>query len=307
VFKSRIATDVSPTLRYAPHRASNYVVTATVSEQRRKFFRVIFSRDGSVFVAFPYFDDSHGIMSVARVPGDAKSHFTIELTDSGKVTSRRVKYSHHTDGAASFSQDGQVKTMVRRKAKPLTTARGHLFTLIARGLDRFECADPIHDTGTPTPRRVPLTFNFEDREPRALRFVGRWFPPGSTGALQWAISKPASFTGLPQEEISLGPTGLLIAEAGRLLPVFLLAPPRGNPMQDYLLILSCDDDPPLGEVNAPMLAFMGGFDDPSVVLDRNQSTEFLVLMYPAVDYEELRTKLGTVDFDPTFQNDPSTN
>jgi hypothetical protein len=62
----------------------------------------------------------------------------LDLTPGGKIASHAVKYAHHPDGEAHFSQDGKVLTAIRRKAVPLDAAAGHLFTVHVVGFAAFK-------------------------------------------------------------------------------------------------------------------------------------------------------------------------
>jgi hypothetical protein len=42
--------------------------------------------------------------------------------------------------------------------------------------------------------------------------------------------------------------------------------------------------------------FMGGFDPSSKITNSNRPTRFLAFLYPADDYDELKQRLGSVDY-----------
>lgn len=65
---------------------------------------------------------------------------TLDLRDGGKVTSHLVKYAHHPDGEAHFSQTGKVLTQVRRRAMPLDGIEGHCFHDSGTGARGFRAA-----------------------------------------------------------------------------------------------------------------------------------------------------------------------
>lgn len=54
-----------------------------------------------------------------------------------------VKFAHHVSGAAHFSLDGKMNTVVRRAAVPLDQVNGRLFSVMFQGLQSFEKVDPI--------------------------------------------------------------------------------------------------------------------------------------------------------------------
>lgn len=103
-------------------------VLVTVGDGRvyRKLLLLTFARDGSIFVQWPYFRQRSGILADARFR-DGRLGGTYDLEKIGRSTSHLVKFSHHIDGNAHFSQDGRVKTAIRRKSFRLDGPLGHLF------------------------------------------------------------------------------------------------------------------------------------------------------------------------------------
>ena len=99
--------------------SSKITVTLKHKGTRRKLFQVLFAKDGSVFVNFPYFRHRIGLLAAATIPGDGKAETQVDLKIGGKVASHLVKYSHHPDGRAHFSQDGKIYTAIKRESIPL--------------------------------------------------------------------------------------------------------------------------------------------------------------------------------------------
>src|SRR5712691_4530164 len=95
-------------------RSERFVISIECGERRHKVFQCQFAkRDGSVFISFPYFRHSEGLVSLASWPaGEVSSVVSLEL--GGRVSSHLVKYSHHPDGRAHFSQDGKVLTVIKK-------------------------------------------------------------------------------------------------------------------------------------------------------------------------------------------------
>jgi hypothetical protein len=142
-------------------QSRRFVFGVRTSDTLFKVFQVIFSKsDGSLLVNIPYSSITHGILSKGRLPrGDVESQ--VHLEERGKVTSKLVKYSHHPDGKAHFSQDGKVRTEISRQSLPLAQAKGHLFTLHAQGLLQF-AKEPTSTNANPSPSRTLLTFSFDE-------------------------------------------------------------------------------------------------------------------------------------------------
>jgi len=96
-------------------RSQRVVCVVKVSELRAKAFQIGFDKDGSVFIRFPYFQHRTGILSSSEIPATGERKADVNIDFGGKVTSHRVKYSHHPDGRAHFSQDGKIFTAIKRQ------------------------------------------------------------------------------------------------------------------------------------------------------------------------------------------------
>jgi hypothetical protein len=119
-------------------RSSRIVAVINTSQLRVKAFQIIFSEDGSFFINFPYFRHRIGLLCASALPADGKRQTDINLEQGGKVASHLVKYSHHPDGRAHFSQTGKIITAVKRQSIPLDAQNGHIFTLHIQGLAAFD-------------------------------------------------------------------------------------------------------------------------------------------------------------------------
>lgn len=119
-------------------RAEKYDIVVSHGDMYYRIAKVVFQRkDGSVIVSIPYFTPAQGLVCKALHPGGNPS-VPIRLDQVGFTTSHLVKYNHHPDGKAHFSQTGKVRTKVRKKAQTLDAVDGHLFTMLVSGLDGFE-------------------------------------------------------------------------------------------------------------------------------------------------------------------------
>ena len=115
-------------------KSKRFVVSVKLRERRYKILQIMFSkRDGSIYINFPYYSDTRGLISLVTYPGDISTTH-LRLEPGGRVTSHLVKYSHHQDGRAHFSQDGKIKTEVKKMSVPLTEINGHFFTVQIQGL-----------------------------------------------------------------------------------------------------------------------------------------------------------------------------
>lgn len=115
-------------LRYVA--AARVTVTVGAYDAEYQICQITFSQgDGSIFVSFPYLREQPGLLSIATFPEDQTGSVTLSYGAEARSTSHLVKYSHHPDGLALFSQDGKIRSEVRRRSFRLHGPLGHLFQL----------------------------------------------------------------------------------------------------------------------------------------------------------------------------------
>lgn len=242
-------------------------------------------RDGTLFVSFPYFPKTSGLLSVATMPPASGGSLTLSLHEHGKVTTHLVKFSHHPDGRAHFSQDGKVYTAVKRQSFPLNGPIGHVFWLhiyYPYGLKPF-------DQEKRDPKRAYLRNIFTPALPQAVTVAAEWRRKAEVvGTIH-----PAGHLAGPLSDVKTKSTG-------HQRKVFFFGPPEGYPGQDHVLLISTEATLSLPNITEPQMIFLGGFDhhevpDPNVPANH---TGCLAFIYPAENYEDLLPKLGSVDFMP---------
>src|SRR3982074_3490622 len=106
-------------------QSERVVCVVKIGDLTAKAFQIGFDKDGSLFIHFPYFRHRTGILSSAEIPATGERKVDVNLEHGGKVTSHLVKYSHHPDGRAQFSQDGKILTAIVRQSISLDTQHGH--------------------------------------------------------------------------------------------------------------------------------------------------------------------------------------
>ena len=264
------------------HRSARFVVALETSAGRHKMLQIGFLRsDGSVYVAFPYYENTDGVVAVATYPAGAGPGISIDLTEAGRVTSHRVKFSHHASGEALFSQTGKVSPDIRRQSIPLAHLDGHLFTIQLQGPEGFAVADPTRDAEGVARQRSVVGFRFSQHTPSAIKILGRWHPLAS---LVQAATRP------------LTPVMGLRNADGVIRPAFLLASPEGWPLAEHVLVLTCQEIPSLTE-DPSCLTMIGGFDPVEIVHDHSRDSSFLAMSYPTEGPEDLRKRIGSIDIE----------
>jgi hypothetical protein len=259
------------------------VVGVEVGSRRWNIFQVQFSpRDGSIFVNFPYFQHTTGIVSAAALGPGSSGQLKLEV--GGRIASHLVKYSHHPDGIVHFSQDGRVISAVRKQGVPLAQLDGHFFTVHATGLERFRASGPkdVRDR-LPNPRRTSLSFRLTGRRPRSVKFVGRLHLSDSLERM------------LPDRGV-LEPKVMTLSPDGTIRPTFVCSSPAGSRGQDRFLLLSCEPMAGFARGRGSSLLFIGGFDAPAITSDQSKPTTMLAFSYPVRNAEELRRRIGSIDF-----------
>jgi hypothetical protein len=260
-------------------RSERIVLTVKRGQSRKKVLQIIFGRDGSLFVNFPYFGHRTGILAAAKIPGNGQRTSEVNFQVGGKIASHLVKYAHHPDGRAHFSQDGKIRTAIKRQSIALDRQQGHIFSVLFQGLDAFDAANDAKDSGVSAKRTV-LTFELPmsaDRD--AMKIVGRW-----SLASALTFQEPAS---------SIGPIVPTRDPEGQIRNAFLLA--SRNEHAEHVLLVTCELIPALNS-EPHALVFYGGFDAREMMDDTTREAGFLGLIYPAADAEALKAAIGTVDW-----------
>jgi hypothetical protein len=259
-------------------RSERVVCTITAGDLRVKAFQVVFSGDGSLYVAFPYFRHRSGILCASHVPASGARESQVNLEYGGKVTSHLAKYSHHASGEALFSQTGRIITAIRRQSIALDKQQGHIFSLLVQGLHALEAAHPEKDAITSSQRAI---VDFALEAPEAVKFVGRWF---DVDRMRFSSPTP-----------TIGPTLPMADPDGRQINACMIASPVENTR--HVLAITCEPVPKLGPAPEIFL-FYGGFDPAEIMNDLTKEAGFLCFLYPVSEVDNLRRRLGTVDYIP---------
>jgi hypothetical protein len=218
------------------------------------------------------------MLSSSSIPANGMQETKVDLEKGGKVTSHLVKYSHHPDGRAHFSQTGKIVTAIKRQSIALDTQHGHIFTLLIQGVGALDTADPVKDVGT-SPQRTIIDFNVDSAE--SIKFVGRWF---DVDRLRFSVPTPTA-----------GPLLLTVDEQGKARNAIAVASPYANAR--HVLLLTCDSIPKLGP-QSECFMFYGGFDPPEIMTDPTKEAGFLAFLYPLEEADKTRERIGTVDYMP---------
>ena len=238
--------------------------------------QIFFGKDGSLFLSFPYLHNKIGILSAATIPANGEKTAQVDLQEGGKVTSHLVKYSHHPDGRAHFSQDGKIYTAIKRQSIALDVQEGHLFSLLIQGLTALEPVNPIRDVNNGGKKTV---IEFQVQPTPAMKIIGRWYDVNRLRA-----STPTA---------TIGPIIPINTDGNRMQQAIIVASPHANAR--HVLLLTCDEHPTLG-TDPEAFMFYGGFDPRDAIVDPNKEAGFLAFHYPIVNADELKQKIGSVDF-----------
>ena len=264
-------------------RANRFIFTVKSGNIQRKIFQLFFGSDGSLYVNLPYYKKTEGIVSVVTLPPHMPPNTQIDLASAGKVASTLVKYSHHPQGKASFSQTGKVSSLVSKQSVPLDSIQGHIFTILFEGLMFFEPINPKRDTGKPKSNRTVLHFNFVGNGLGAVKILGIVVP---VGKLPYMIRGK----GDSKEAIQTVQT-----PEGKLLSAFFVAPTKTNPSASSIFVIAIESIDNFNSDRDSVLIFLGGFDESKILRDEAVETKYLSFIYPIDNYEQLGSKLGTID------------
>jgi len=259
-------------------RSERIVCIVKAGELRVKAFQVVFDKDGSLFITFPYFTHHVGILSSSSIPATGTAQSQVNLEIGGKVASHLVKYSHHTDGRAQFSQTGKIKTEIKRQSIALDKQHGHIFSLIVQGLEALDPTHAVKDSMTNAKRAV-VEFTVEHSD--AVKFVGQWFDVNTL-----CFNRPTP---------TFGPILPMKTRDGDERNAIMVASPFANTR--HVLAITCEETPKLNEEREAFV-FYGGFDAPETMTDPAREAGFLAFIYPILDPGELSGRIGSVDYIP---------
>jgi hypothetical protein len=257
-------------------RSERAVCVVKAGEVTAKAFQIVFAADGSLFITFPYFKHRTGILCSSSIPATGTRQAEVNLEHGGKVTSHLVKYSHHTNGRAHFSQTGKIVTAIKRQSIALDKQHGHIFSLLIQGLHALVTANPLKDVGA-SPKRTVI--NFEIEPPEAVKFVGRWF-----NVNEMRFNNPTP---------TIGPIILTLDTDGAQINACLFASPHANAR--HVLAVTCQAIPKLGP-DPEVFMFYGGFDPCEIMTDPTKEAGFLAFLYPISEADKVRERLGSVDY-----------
>lgn len=274
-----------------PVRAQTFTVGINGSDCHWNIFKIGFAgSDGSLWVAFPYFQKWPGLVSVLNLP-PGSTPVQLDLTTVGRVTSHLVKYSHHRSGLALFSQSGKVVSSIRKQSISLSCAEGHLFSIQLKSLDGFKrdagCSTNAWLEGdTAITGDAALSFDVKgDTSSISLKFVAHCYNKRRLRErLHGRVVGP--WVSLVNQTTGTRGQGILVAA------------PKSLPGAATYLVLEAHVIPNLTDLPGPHLTFIGGFDSPEVARDPTGTTSFLACLYPAADYQELKELIGSIDFAP---------
>lgn len=267
----------------APLRSQMHVITVTQSGKRYKLFSILYSPDGSVYVAFPYYKKTEGLGSLVVMPPGMPQGSDLSLTkDFAKVTRHRIKFAHHYFGEAHLSMDDRIITAIRKQSIPLPRLTGHLFTVSIKDIAEFEEARGAKYNYGHTNKRSTIHFDLDKMQPEGIKLVATW---QSLKSLQKEISLPSG-----EQSISIFKYNTDPPQWG-----FVLGAPDGNPVADKVLLLRVQSLPPQPTGAQAYLHFMGGFDDPMTISNTAIPSSFISLLYPVTDFQTMLQQLGTMD------------
>lgn len=262
----------------SPITSKRVIVAADRDGDCRKLCQLMFLSDGSLTVSFPYFHEPNCQLAIVTAP--AAAHVPRLKIDKNRwASSHRVKYTHHVDGRAHFSQDGRIRTVVKRQAVPLTESVGHLFTLIVQGLSAFKSL-PAEQRHAPNDRRANVGFSLKGKKIDTLKIVGRIF------------KRDFLISTLVNPKPPVGPVINLVDDEGRRTQTAIISVASAP---ERILAVSAQ---PWHQQNEgrPSITFIGGFDPPDIADDYSRTMDFLFMASPAGDMDSLLEEIDTVDF-----------
>lgn len=256
-------------------KSERFIIAVDTPAGRFKLFQILCGHDGTIYVPFPYYKHSSAQLSEETVEGGRK--FPSDLSVSGPLTMHRIKYTHHVDGEAHFSQDGKILTKIRRRANTLPSHSGHIFSVQLQGLGDFQ---KVTESDLAKKDRVVICMRLES-EPASLKMVAHVY---SATAASQRLSSP----------VDCGPW-IRVVRDQRPFAAAILAVGDSTDPTGRLLTLSFEEVSSVFPNQTSGFSFIGGFDEPGRAFDHAQDTSFLVLISPVANLPEATQRFGTVD------------
>lgn len=244
---------------YRVDRMARHIISIGWDSGQSKVCVVQFHKS-SIFVYFPFHPDMPGLLTHGVVP--VGKEVKVDIAANGAVTSHKVKYSHHMDGNAHFSQDGKIRTAVRGKAADLRTSADHIFSIDVEGLSKFAAFKADDYYGGRYGRGY---FEFQGPKPEAVHVVG-W----------WVLARPGV-------DVAAKTSLFHVPELG--IDGIAMAPPPGSALEPGFLVVEVSPRERLTSHQPFFLLFTGGFE--SGLADPTLESAFLGMKYPAEEAEGL--------------------
>lgn len=256
----------------------------TINSKTYQIFQIITGRDGSIYITFPYYKYSKGLVSLVRIPKNSKFPRNISLIDygsRGKVTSHLVKVSHHLSGQANFSLTGKIFTILKKSSIELSKDSGHLFTVQFQGLKDFK------ELTTLKKNYLYRKFIVKDKKYEAFKIVGFWYSKSEfknrLNDIDYEKLIKHNYDAIKFKS-KMGHKGTMFIIRSDI-----------EATKDYWLCLYCVPLEKIDKNNYSTLTFLGGFDKREIANNLNLDTHFIGMIYPAKSYEELKEKIGSID------------
>ncbi|MDD2625812.1 MAG: SEC-C domain-containing protein [Bacilli bacterium] len=276
-----------------PFRSEKFLITISLGEERYKLFQIFYLKDGTICIDCPFFKDKDGALNEVILPPSREPKIDIKpFVDNGKVVSHNIKYSHHPDGRAHFSQDGKIFTKIKKQSVPYDKICGHMFTVMIEGIHYFNKVNSKKDFPHGKNKRTVINFEmpigYLDFEREGLNFIGKLFP------ISYFEENLDKIPSLNKDKEMLGPK-ILLRNDEITVSSIMLSSLDNNPSSGYILTISPIKRKLLSNKDKPSLLFLGGFDDFKKGVDLSQETSFLIFFYPAHHFSNM-DKLENIDF-----------
>jgi len=264
------------------HQAEKFTIIVKKNSKLYKICKIVFhqtkdKKQAAIFVSFPYHKNSKGLLSLMTFPKNTRKVDKLSLVPGGKVTSHRVKYTHWSDGNVHFSQDKKIYTKIKKTSDPLSKATGHLFSIQVKGVEGFEIKT---NAKSYSKKEIDLDFDLRQDPDDSIKITGWWYD---------------SSTIHPQSD-QFATVYKFVQKEGFVNTCFALEAPSDYQFSGKILFL-CVRNEFVTKKKGTQLLFIGGFDERERASNISNDLQFLAMSYPVKNYNQLKDKIGSVDFD----------
>ncbi|AFM11217.1 hypothetical protein [Turneriella parva] len=250
--------------------SDNYTLGFSYEKQTYQVLKLVFGKDGSIYLSNPYYGKANRLISNMMLEGAGTRTQQGRYKHIGGSLDELVKTSLHTSGHSHTEQIGSRQKFVRKKGPSLRDFTGHLFTIQLKGIQHFTSVSEASFVSQKRKEKINLRLNSIDG--RMYKIVGM------------LSIKKAFLNTMPQlGKTNLGPVFTQTNPQGLQETNILISPSVSDVFQEKVLVLQITETPKFSTPSQSTWLLYTGFDDPHIVTDVSKPTSLTVVIETPVE------------------------